>query len=262
MFKTSLGLVGLPIMFSLQAIATPLVPAPACPVASLAVYLGISTCNVGELGFTQFNFSVLSASEGTQPISASDVTVRPVFIPGGVENLPSAGLFFSSPGFSVIGNQSVTYSLSYSIDPHPIIVNLDDTLDTSSPIFPGIASITTELCVGGHFPQITLDARVLQGIGCVSEPGSLTTFAATLNVFDNGRDRKLFDTTGTFQPVNFIDVENTILLAANGSKADFNNFSNSAHYIPDTLVPEPASCGLIGGGLLILWRMSRRRASV
>lgn len=255
-----LFLVGLPVIFSFQALATPLVPAPPCPVASLATYIAMQggTCNVGELGFTNFNFSVVPGAMGVTPISSSAVTVTPVFSAGGNLSVPRAGLSFSSPGFSVTGNQSVSYLLGYSIDPHPIIVNFDDVLDTFSPVFPGIASITTKLCIGGSFGSGTGSLP-----GCVQVAGSPPAFAATLNVFDNGPDsKKLFDTTGTFNPVTFINVQNTIQLSANGAKADFNKFSNSAGYIPNTLVPEPASFILIGGGLVILWRMSRCRASI
>ncbi len=214
-------------------------------------------CSVGELGFTSFSFT--GTGPGTNPIPASAVTVTPVFSGKGDSGVPRSGLSFSSPLFSVTGGQSANYFLNYSIDPHPIIVNFYDVLDTSSPVAPGIASITTALCVGGRF----LPSTATSG-GCVPEPGSLTTFGASLNVFDNGVTKKLLDTTGTFSRVNFVDVHNNIVLMANGQggSADFNRFTNLAGYVPDTLVPEPASFIFIGAGLVILWRLRRSRASI
>ncbi len=258
-----LFLVGLPVIVSLQALATPLVPGPTCSTASLATYIAMKGgCILGELGFTNFSFTGM----GSNVVSASAVTVTPLFFAGDSESLPTAGLSFSSPGFSVTGNQSATYFLDYSVDPHPIIVNFDDTLNTSSPVAPGVASISTNLCIGGPFaPSSSSFARGASLPGCGQTAGSPPSFSAALNVFDDGVTKQLFDTTGDFDPANFADVQNMIQLSANGASADFNHFSNSLEYLPDTHdthIPEPASYGLIGGGLLVLWLAGKRRASV
>ncbi len=213
--------------------ATPFVPPPACVTTTLDNYLalGAGGCSIDEIGFSNFNFSVLSAGGGADPIPASAILVTPTL------NGENGSLTFSSAGFSVTGSQFVTYLLGYSIDPHPIIRGFDDELDVDGPTFPGSASVTTDLCLLATF---TGDLCLPPGV------------PASLNVFDNGVTAQLSDAVG-FTPLAVIGVRNTIDLHANGANADFTSLTNSA-----VEVPEPAAWLLVSSGLLGLLVRRRR----
>jgi len=206
--------------------ATPFVPPPACVANTLDQYLllGPAGCSIGdEVAFNGFSFGVVSSGGGAIPIAASDIVVTPT-----AAGLASS-LTFASTGFSVTGAEFVTYQLGYTIDPHPILSGFDDVLNVDSPVFPGLASITTDLCVGAAFT----------GTSCLF-PG----VADAVQVFHNGIVAQLVDST-TFAPVALLGVLNTIELQANGASADFASVTNTV-----SIVPEPATWLLIGSGLL------------
>lgn len=215
--------------------ATPFVLPPACVANTLDQYLllGPAGCSVGdEVAFNGFTFAVTSAGGGATPIAASDIVITPTA--AGF----ASSLTFASTGFSVTGAEFVTYQIGYTIDPHPILSGFEDVLDASSPVFPGLASITTDLCVGAAFT----------GTSCLF-PG----VPDAVQVFHNGIVTQLVDST-TFTPVALLGVLNTIELQANGASADFDSVTNTV-----TIVPEPATFLLIGSGLLCS-RLLRRRA--
>jgi PEP-CTERM motif len=220
--------------------ATPFVPPPACVANTLDEYLLLDPagCSVGdEVAFSGFSFAVVSAGGGAIPIAASDIVVTPT-----AAGLASS-LTFASTGFSVTGTEFATYQVGYTIDPHPILSGFDDVLDASSPVFPGLVSITTDLCIGAGFT----------GTSCVF-PG----VPDAVQVFHNGIAAQLVDST-TFMPVALLGVLNTIDLQANGASADFSSVTNTVN-----IVPEPATWLLIGSGLLgsrLLRRGTRARRS-
>jgi hypothetical protein len=224
--------------FAASAFATPFVPPPACVTDTLDSYLSLGStgCSVDEIGFSGFSFSLVSIGGGAVPISPASITVTPSI--AGVDR----SLTFSSSDFSVVGSEFATYLIAYSIDPHPIIRGVSDQLSTQTPTFPGLASITTDLCLGATFT----------GPACGS-PG----VSASLNVFHNGTTAQLFDSVA-FTPLALIGVRNTIDLQANGANADFDSFTNSAVF-----VPEPATSLLVISGLLGLcarrWRRRGQR---
>lgn len=205
--------------------ATPFVPPPACVTTTLDQYvlLGATGCSVGsEVGFSGFSFAVTSASGGVIPIAASDILVTPTASASG------SSLTFSSAGFSVTGVQTVTYRIGYTIDPHPILGAFDDFLDANSPVFPGLVSIPTNLCIGAAFTGTTC----LGGV------------ADSVQVFHNGVFTQLADST-SFAPTDIVGVLNSITLEAKGASADFASVRNTVSF-----VPEPASWLLMGSGLL------------
>jgi hypothetical protein len=205
--------------------ATPFVLPPPCATDTLASYvlLGSAGCSIGEVGFTGFSFSVIASGGGAVPLTASAITVTPTL--DGVRS----SLTFSSTGFSVVGSEFVTYQAGYTADPHPIIHGFDNALVADSPTFPGLVSITTDLCLGAAFT----------GTSCLA-PG----VPDSVNVFHNGVTTQLFDATA-FAPLAVLGVLNTIDLQANGANADFDSFTNTT-----VLVPEPAGALLIASGLL------------
>lgn len=213
--------------------ATPFVPPPACVASTLDQYLllGPAGCSVGdEVAFSGFSFAVVSAGGGAIPIGASDIVITPTAADF------ASSLTLASTGFSVTGAEFATYQIGYTIDPHPILSGFDDVLDVSSPVFPGLASVTTDLCVGAAFT----------GTSCVF-PG----VADAVQVFHNGIVAQLVDST-TFMPVAVLGVLNTIDLQANGASADFDSVTNTV-----TIVSEPGTWLLIGSGLFGLGLLRR-----
>lgn len=237
--RTVLIGLGLVVGLSSPALATPIFFAPACTTGSLASYIALGGgpnggCSIDtEVRFYDFSFTVLSSGGGAVPVSASSIVVTPV-LAGDARRLT-----FSSSGFSVIGSESVTYLLAYTVDPHPIIRGGRTFMDTFTPVAPGVASITTDLCIGAAFGGTLVTPTCAGG-------------TATLNVFHDGISPQLSDST-TFSDVADLGVRNTIELNANGASADFRSFTN------DTVVsPEPATWLLMTSGLLAI-RSARRR---
>jgi hypothetical protein len=206
------------------ASATPFVPPPVCPTATLDVYLRLPSngCSVGGIGFGDFAFSVVDVGGNATPITASDILVTPSSVGS------TRSLTFSSPGFSVVGDEFVTYRLAYASDPHPIIRGFRDALDAESPTAPGFVTITTNLCLGGVFDELN----------CL--PPATPAF---VSVFHAGTTSDLVDSV-SFAPLALLGVINTIELRANGANADFTSFTNS-----EDIVPEPTTWMLIGSGL-------------
>lgn len=231
---------GLVVALSRPALATPISFAPACTTGTLASYVALGggpnggCSNDPEVRFYDFSFTVLSSGGGAAPVSASDIVVTPS------ESAGANSLAFSSSGFSVTGSEFVTYLLAYTVDPHPIIRGMRNFMDTFTPVFPGVASITTDLCVGAAFG------------GTVVTP-TCAGSTATLFLFHNGSSSQLSDET-TFSEVADLGVRNTIDLQANGASADFTSFTNST-----LLTPEPATWLLMASGLLAMRSARRRR---
>jgi hypothetical protein len=209
-------------------------PLPAtCTATTLDDYiaLGATGCSLDHVVLFGFAFTVVAFGGGIAPASASDITVTPTVID------EHYSLNFSSTRFAASGGEFVTYQLGYTVDPHPILT-FSDELQVLSPIFPGLVSITTDLCLNAPFTP-----------ACLGSP-------ATVMVFDNGITAQLLDSV-FFPPIppgNVLGVRNSISLQANGSSAEFSSLTNSADF-----VAEPAETLLTGSGLLgLFWYFGRR----
>ena len=200
---------------------------PACTPSPLSSYiaLGSAGCSVGHVVFYDFAFSVLTMGGGALPVAASAVDVDPAQIG------ESYQLKFSSTDFNVSGSEFVSYLLAYTVDPHPILT-FEDVLQLNSPVFPGIASVNTDLCLHAPFA----------GAVC-------PTSTANVTVFDNGITSQPVDAVAfpPIPPVHILGVRNEILLQANGASSEFSSFTNTVGF-----VPEPAGWLLAGPALAAL----------
>jgi hypothetical protein len=209
-----------------------------CVSASLSTYIALGTmgCSVGRLQFRDFEFSVITSGGGAVPVTPANVNVTP--LPASNQ----AGVNIASSGFNVMGSQFVQYLLTYTIDPGPPIIDGDDmSLFTQTPVFPGLASITSVKCVGAAFVEGACQGNVV-----------------TENVFHNGTTFSL-TAHATFTPTDIVGVQTTIDLEANGASANFSSFSDSANE-----TPEPASailvCAAMALGLPGAKRLLARRS--
>jgi hypothetical protein len=202
--------------------------------------LGVGGCSIGdEVAFFGFAFAVLASGGSAIPIGAADITVTPTLSSGPL----NWGLKFESSGFSVTGDGSVSYDVSYKVDPHPILFGFRLQMDTSTPVAPGVATVTTALCVGAFLDP---------GCDPPGVPLTVTPFATTLNVSHNGITPNLLDSTSFGGAVAALEVHNTIALAANGASADINGVEN-------VTVPEPVLFGLLAAGAIARVLVRRRR---
>jgi hypothetical protein len=209
------------------ALLAPVALATPCSTTTLDNYiaLGLTGCDLGSLNLNNFSFSVLSASGGADPIPPSAITVTPTFT-------DKFKLNFASAGFSVVGAQAIQYLIAYTIDPPPpVLPDMELEMFAFSPVFPGFAQVTADLCVGNPFA----------GSVC-NPPGT----PHTLVVNHNGI---VFNSTAAvaFPPTFIVGVRDTIELDANGASSNFSSFENRS-----TLVPEPGTLLLISATALIL----------
>lgn len=228
---------------ALLMLATAASAAPLCITDTLAGYaaLGPNGCEIGLFTAKDFTFGVLSSSGGAVPISAANVTVTPSLLPG-------IQFSFTSAGFSVMGQQSVSYLFEYTIDPPPIIIRgFEDDLLSETPVFPGIASVTTNLCAGAAFSGF-IGVQQVGGSIC-PVPGA----SFTLNVFHAGNTSRTHDAV-SFAPTNIVGVRHTLTLAANGASSSILGISGTA------VVPEPSTV-LLAGAAVALFALRRGRST-
>ncbi len=216
----------LTLLLLLTLSATPALFAAACAPALLSVYDAPGfTCDAGSFTVKDFVYSQIT---GTVTIPDTAITVTPVFGPDTV------GLQFSSSQFTVSGADFTKYLLAYTWDPGDIR-GFTDFLDTDPPVFPGLAQITTDLC---------LDAAWV-GTSC-------STTTATVTVSDDGVTQ-IHTASVTFSPtIGTLGVRNTIELDGNGASAEFTSFTNQLD------IPEPSTIGF-GLMALVLWGGKRLR---
>jgi hypothetical protein len=210
---------------------------PGCATGSLATYiaLGSSGCSISPFVFSSFNFARVGTGAGLG-INENNITVTPT-------SDFTTPFTFTSGNFHLTGEDTAIVQINFLIDPPPPIVpgfQLD--LFTATPSGGGQAIVDADLCVGGLF----------LGTACT---GGGTFFS--LEVFyksfaDGSFTAKLSDTV-KFE-ATLIDVRETVTLLANGGIADITGFGNK--FAP---VPEPATIGVIGAGLVVLGLLRRRR---
>lgn len=241
------------ILCSPYAKSEPIAP---CVEGPLSSYIGI-TCGLGGGFFAKdfyFEGVDLNLADPTLLATADDILVTPQEL--------WKGFAFSSTMFSITGFQHVAYAFNYLIDPPPpIIPGFEFFLDTFTPVAPGYATVTTDVCVGGQFLEafdinLILSNGPLDENGCESPIRFPNTFR--LQVFHNGtdRDKKLFDSVRFTEKTNIVDVRTVLELNANGASSEIAGFRTRAG-IEET--PEPGTIGLGAAGLLLLVYLRKRR---
>ena len=204
-----------------------------CTTAALSVYTSTGfTCTMDSFTIQDVFFAV-GATNLTSPLTASAITITPSITP--TVNGDLLGLAFSSGGFSVASGKFVNYEIRYNIDPPPdIIVEMDDQLNTNTPVSPGFAKVDTKVCVGGKW---LVDS--FTGLLFCDTPGTVKT----LKVFHNGTPSgtvQLSDLT-KFPGVHIVGVDNLIVLDAQaGGSSSITGLTNIA-----TAAPEPSSVALV-----------------
>jgi hypothetical protein len=169
--------------------------------------LGVTGCQLGALTVNNFGYSNVSGL--TIPDTA--ITVTPTFTTG------SWTLMFSSSDFDVTGTDSSVDLLTYTFDPGDIR-SLEDILNAHSPVFPGLAQITTEDCEDAAFVGATCSTSTDTIV--VSDDGHTLTSPASVS----------------FTPgVGTVGIRDTIELDANGASSEFSSFENT------TAVPEAST---------------------
>jgi hypothetical protein len=205
--------------------SAPGLAAAICATGTLASYeaLGAGGCQIGSLTVNNFSYAMLS---GTVTIPDTSITVTPSVVSN------TLGLTFSSPLFSVSGTDSAVYMLGYTWDPGDIR-SLEDILNTNTPVFPGLARISTLACLDSAFSgaicPTTTDLLVVSHNGIIANTPNTVTFSP---------------------PIGILGIRNTIETDGNGASSEFTSFENVV------TLPEPstlASCLLFSlvmfGGL-------------
>lgn len=200
-----------------------------CAPGTLASYegLGAGGCTVGSLTVKDFSYVKVS---GTVTIPDTSITVTPSV----VANM--LGLTFSSALFSVTGTDSAVYVLGYTWDPGDIR-SLEDILNANTPVFPGLARISTLACEDAAF----------SGVICANP-------TALVVVSHNGITANTDNSVSFTPPIGTLGIRNTIELDGNGASSQFTSFENVI------TLPEPstvAPCWLLG--LLMFRRLRLKR---
>ncbi len=179
-----------------------------CPTATLQTYItGGFQCTEDGGVVTIKQFVFMQPMGG---IDATQINVFPVDLPGQI-GFKFLGTFVANPG------QKLTYSLSFFIDPPPIIHGEQIDLDPT-----GAVTLNTVLCSNSIVPC---------ALG-----NTITTLTATT---------QSPIASAPLANLNVLDVQNTFTLDGTNGAATSGGFDNMT-----TLTPEPAAILLTATGLL------------
>lgn len=185
-------------------------------------------CEINGLNFSGFSWTKGPNSSTTLDPGQVDFTTD--------FTVNSAIITFTSSGFSVTGGNTLEYTLTYEVDPPPIIIRtVTDDLETSTPVAPGFAHLPATVCLGAPFT-----------------PGNVCNAAnQTLDTFHNGTPsgNQLIDST-TFPVQNTIGISTFFDLEANGASSEITGLQSIVTFTPEPANYLPALFGLAAIGWL------------
>jgi len=231
--KTALAFLAALLVIVPAATAAP----TACSMTSLDNYLAASfSCTIDNLLFSNFSYSP-SANPSGIAIPASGIEVTPLTMLGdeGLKFTSGWGVKTQSDGSSSFQDSAISFTVS--TNDHSL--NLTDLSLSFNGDFTGTGTtrVNESYCPGGAVSTCAGGASV---VSVTNPPLNLTSpnivFAHPVSTL--GITKDIFVASGTNGTAGISIVTN--------------NFSNNA-------VPEPATCLLIGGGLLGLGLLRRSR---
>ena len=188
-------------------------------------------CTIDGLNYSAFAWN---ETGGDTTVAANQVSFTTNTMPGGLGVLD-----FSSSQFSVTGTNSLNYTLTYEIDPPPIIIRMFDQ-DLFDPVrIPGVADVATAICLGAAW------------VGAVCP----TATTASVDTFDHGGGVNQLTNSVTFAPQSTVGISTVINLQGGGTgSAAITGFGDTTQ-----MIPEPAAYLLVALGLAALvWLRSKR----
>ena len=200
---------------------------PQCTSDTVAAYISLTGgCSVGEFTLKNFAWNSITG-ESFVPVPATSVLVTPERTTG------SVNISFVSDAFNIRGNQQIKALLDYLIDPAPPILDeISLELSADSPVPPGFAIITSDICIGGLLRNNcfggVVNSLTVQDFGANSPANVLTSSV----VFP--------------APVNLVDVRTTIQLVANGQSSQIRGFGTVT-----TTIPEPSTATTVLGAVAL-----------
>src|SRR5580700_11212461 len=188
-------------------------------------------CTIDGVNYSGFAWN---ETGGNTTVLASQVSFTTSTMPGGFGVLD-----LSSSQFSVSGTGALNYTLTYEIDPPPIIIRMFDQ-DLSDPVTsPGLADVPTTICLGAAWA----------GVVCP------TSNTASVDTFDHGGGVNQLTNSVTFAAQSTVGISTVINLQANGASASITGIGETTQ-----ITPEPASYLLVALGLAALFWLRSKRA--
>lgn len=232
-----LGVLALSLAFASSAFA-----APACSTYSnYAQLIESSGCEIGDKLFTDFFFG-FGESGGAIEVEADDIGLNVVN-----QGDAAIGFDFINIPLSAGAGQSATITIGYNVSTlslEPIITSnfLAFTAGTTGET--GLATVKESFCIGGVRPCAAGGTLAFLEVAISPFEETLSDKAVFTGVKTIGVTKDIFVSGGSRGTATISVVTNTVDQNGGG----------------DDVVPEPGTYALLGGGLISLAYLKRRKA--